>query len=283
MKTSFWVILILAAAAIAQAADLTAEEIMARVAANQERSLEARKNWTYQQSVLTRLNRANGKLAREEDKEYVVAPTPKGFEKNLVRFSGKYERKGEIIQYDKPGHTYKEMDIDGELADEIADDLMSDKSGKDGLSPGMFPLTGNEQHKYSFKLHGKERYRGHDVYKIEFTPRKAGFEEHDTLWAGEALIHEEEFQPVLITSYQAKNVPMVIKVVFGTNIKQLGFKVQYTKIDDGVWFPVSCGGEFSLRAVFFYHRKISIAMNNTGFQKTDVQSRVVDYSPIALK
>jgi hypothetical protein len=82
----------------APAADLTADEIMARVAENQDRSLEARRNWTYRQTVLTRLNRTNGKLAREEDKEYTVVPTPKGFEKDLVRFSGKYEHKGKFVE-----------------------------------------------------------------------------------------------------------------------------------------------------------------------------------------
>jgi hypothetical protein len=283
MKTSLWVLLILGAAVVAQAADITAREIMARVAENQDRSLEARKNWSYQQSVLTRLNRTNGKLAREEDKEYFVAPAPKGVDKKLVRFAGKYERKGRFIEYDKPGYTYKEMDIDGELADELADELMSDKEARDGLSPGMFPLSGNEQKKYDFKLQGTERYRDYDVYKVQFTPKKAGFSDEGgrSMWAGEALIHTTEFQPVLITTYQAKNVPMAVRTLLGTNVRQLGFKVQYKKIDDGVWFPVSCGGEFSLRAVFVYGRNVSISMNNTGFQKTDVQSRVIDYRPIA--
>jgi len=259
------------------ASELSADEIMDRVAANQDKSLAERKNWTYRQTVLTRLNRTNGKLAREEDKEYVVVPTPKGFEKELVRFSGKYEHKGKHVEYDEPGYEYKEMDIDAELSDELADELMSDKSGRDGLSPGLFPLTSKEQKKYDFKLRGRERYRDHEVYRIEFTPKSEG---DDAFWAGEALIDTAEFQPVLITSFQAKPLPIAVKMLLGTNVKHLGFKVQYKKVADGVWFPASCGGEFSLRALFFYGRKISIAMNNSGFQKTDVQSRVVAYDSV---
>ena len=38
------------------------ETIMARVAENQGRAQEARKQWIYQQSVLVRLHRSNGKL-----------------------------------------------------------------------------------------------------------------------------------------------------------------------------------------------------------------------------
>ena len=128
---------------------------------------------------------------------------------------------------------------------------MSDKAGKDGLAPGLFPLSRNEQTKYSFELRGRERYRDHEVYKIEFKPRRAGFNDDDGIWAGEALIDTAEFQPVLITSFQAKSVPVAVKVLLGTNIQHLGFKIQYRKIEEGVWFPVSCGGEIFLSVLSF--------------------------------
>jgi hypothetical protein len=274
-KISF---LLAVSAAVGAGAGLTADEIMARVATNQERSLEARNSWIYRQLVLTRLHRTNGRLAREEEKEFSVAPTQSGFDKKLVRFAGKYDQKGKLIDYDTPGYEYKEMDIDGELADEFADDLVSDKGARDGLSPGLFPLAGAQQKKYTFKLAGRERYKDHDVYKVTFQPKKAGLEEGDAFWGGEVLVDATEFQPVLITTHQARGIPMAVKMLLGTNVKHLGFKVRYKRIEDGVWFPVSCGGEFSLRALFFYGRKISISMINSGFQKTDVQSHVVEGS-----
>jgi hypothetical protein len=42
-----------------------------------------------------------------------------------------------------------------------------------------------------------------------------------------------------------------------------------------VWFPVSYGGEFEVRGLFFYKRKISVAMQNTEFRKTDGKSTLV--------
>ena len=59
---------ILAATAAAQAPDVA--EIMARVAHNQTQSQEARKEYTYHQKQLLRMNRGSGKLAREERREY---------------------------------------------------------------------------------------------------------------------------------------------------------------------------------------------------------------------
>ena len=49
---------------------LTANEIMARVAANQDRSQEARKQYIYRQQIHVALNRTNGKLVRQEDTDY---------------------------------------------------------------------------------------------------------------------------------------------------------------------------------------------------------------------
>ncbi|MEO8595660.1 MAG: hypothetical protein ABI759_20240 [Candidatus Solibacter sp.] len=69
-------------------------------------------------------------------------------------------------------------------------------------------------------------------------------------------------------------IPAAVKVLLGTDIKGLGFNVTYQKFEDGVWFPVSYGGEFEVRAVFFYKRKISVNMTNTGFRRTKVDSSV---------
>ena len=41
-----------------------------------------------------------------------------------------------------------------------------------------------------------------------------------------------------------------------------------------MWFPVSYGGEFEIRAVFFYKRTISVAMVNGDFKRTSVNSSV---------
>jgi len=55
----------------------TAEVIMAKVAANQDRAQQMRSAFVYRQNMLIRFKRGNGKLAREEEREYVVTPTEK--------------------------------------------------------------------------------------------------------------------------------------------------------------------------------------------------------------
>src|SRR4026209_1292216 len=105
-------------AGYALSAGEAAESIMAKEAENQDRAQEMRSAFVYHQSMLLRFKRSNGKLAREEQREDTVAPTGKGFKKDLVHFTGKYEQHGKHIDYDKPGHEYKSLDIDGDLAND---------------------------------------------------------------------------------------------------------------------------------------------------------------------
>jgi hypothetical protein len=63
-------------------------------------------------------------------------------------------------------------------------------------------------------------------------------------------------------------------VLLGTNIKGLGFSVMYERFDEGVWFPVSYGGEFEIRAVFFYKRTIAVNLVNSRFRRANVTSNV---------
>ena len=68
----------------------------------------------------------------------------------------------------------------------------------------------------------------------------------------------------------------------GTNIQHLGFKVNYEKFDEGVWFPVSYGGEFLLKVVFFYKRNIAVAVKNRDFQRTVVSTRLTFDDPLQI-
>ena len=255
------------------------EIIMARVAQNQDRAQELRRAYIYHQSLLIRFKRGNGKLAREEQREYTVTPSEKGFKKDLVNFTGKYERGGKLFEYNEPGFEYKGVDIDGSVANELANDLANDKASRDGITNDLFALTGEKQKKYNFKFEGKEDYRGKEVYRITFKPKKASLFDCDEddggeCWAGEALIDTHEYQPVLVTTWLAKSMPMAVQVLLGTNIKHLGFKVAYQKFAEGLWFPVTYGGEFYVRGVFFYKRTIALSVVNSGFQKSDVTSTV---------
>ena len=120
---------------------------------------------------------------------------------------------------------------------------------------------------------GNEKFHGQPVFRVSFEP-KPHQDSDDSVWKGEALIDAAEYQPVLVTTNMARSLPLAVKILLGTNIKGLGFSVSYQKFADGVWFPVSYGGEFDVRAVFFYKRTISVSMANTDFRQTDVNSNM---------
>lgn len=252
--------------------------IMARVAENQDRAQEQRSAFVYQQSLLIRFKRGNGKVCREELREFTVTPSATGTQKKLTQFRGKYLKDGTMIEYSEPGHTYKDLDLDGELIKDFADDFANDKDSRDGISKEFFPLTGKEQKKYHFDFKGKEVFKNREVFKITFRPQDKSASEQPTSsnsedagsWAGEILVDATEFQPMLVTTRLAHGIPLWVKTLFGTNIQHLGFKVEYDRIEDHLWFPVKYGGEFKLKAVFFYKRTMALALQNSGFQKTQV-------------
>jgi hypothetical protein len=60
---------------------------------------------------------------------------------------------------------------------------------------------------------------------------------------------------------------------------ELGLKVTYKKFDEGLWFPVTYGGEFKLKALFFYSRRVGLSLENSDFQRAVVDS-MVNYSDV---
>jgi hypothetical protein len=272
MKSFFVVLGLLPALACAQ----TAEEIMIKVAENQTRAESARAGFIYRQDVLVRLKRTDGKLAREEDREYTVTPEPDGVRREMVHFAGKYGLDGKEIAFSEPGEHYQHNDIDADLTKSLANNFGSDEKSRDGINQDLFPLTARKQKNYVFKLGGLEKYHGREVFRITFEPRvrKGPDDEHYTPWAGEALIDKNDLTPVLVTTHLAHGVPVLVKTLLGTNLQQIGFKVAYGKFDDNLWFPVNYSGELKVRLLFVYARTISLGLVNSGFQKADVKSSI---------
>ena len=222
------------------AAEPSAETIMARVAENQARSERLRSSFVYQQKVRVRLHDGGGKVVREESREYLVTPTPDGTKKEVTA-SREQARKGKFAG------------MDAEIAESMRDEMINDRESRDGLSRNLFPLTAAEQRKYDFKLAGSEVYRGLPVYRIAFAPKDAS-----GAWKGEALVSRDECEPVWVATEFAHKLPLLVRTALGTNLNGVGFAVRYQKFDNGVWFPVSYGTEFRVRALFFYNRSIVV-------------------------
>ena len=275
MLRVLWLIM-LAPLGVLSAADQPApsvEEIMARVAANQDRAEQVRAEYIYQQHIHVASLRTNGKLAREETADYLVTPTPDGTKKELKHINGRYWHKGKYLEFQ--GEPVPDTGIvDSGIVESFRDDLSNDKS-KDGLGRDLFPLTSGEQKKYLFELTGEEMVAGRKVYRVRFRPR----DKNDLTWAGEALIDAAEFEPVRVYTKLSRRIPFVVRTLLGTDVPGLGFNVQYRRFDEGIWFPVSFGTEFRLHAVFFINRDITVSLENSAFERAKVQSRILEFQP----
>jgi hypothetical protein len=275
MMLRFALILGVAAVAACQQPE-TADTIMAKVAASQEGGSHSPWCSVFQQTVLVRLRHANHKLCREERSEFTVTSCAKGFEKKLTHFAGKYAGKNGMVGYDHPHFKYKGLDLDGDLVSGLADGFTNDPKSRDGIGKDLFPLTPDEQKKYAFNLTGRETLHGRDVFRLSFCPKP---DTEDAPWCGEVLVDAAEFAPVLITTRLAHNLPFLVRTLLGTDLKYLGFSVAYQRAAEAAWLPVSYGGEFEVRAVFFFKRGISVSLANSTFKRVDARSQIV-FGPI---
>jgi len=253
-------------------AQLDLNEILRRVAENQEKAVEARSTIVYIQETRTRLFRTNGKLGREEHRVYTVLPSAQSTDKHLELFEGRYMHKGKTATYSDPDFEHSDTDIDAELVKDMTDDLVNDKKSRDGISPDLFPLTAAEQAHYDFQFAGTQKVGEMEALKLSFKPKKG---EDERPWAGEVLIDPAEYQPIRVTTKLAFQIPLAVKVFLGTNIRQLGFTLTCRKVADGLWFPVSYGTEFHLRVLFGYARTITMSMDNRDFRRASAESTIV--------
>jgi hypothetical protein len=255
-------------------APLAAGAIMERVAANQDRSEALRKQYVYRQHIHILTHKPNGKLLREETADYDVAPTPDGTKKDLKLLTGRYWSKGKYEAFQ--GEPAPEAEsLDGSMIHGFRDDLSNEKT-KDSLGKDLFPLTSEEQKAYDFTLLGREVQQGRSVYHIGFRPK----DKDEITWAGEAYIDAAEFQPVRVFTKLSRRIPFGVRTFLGTDLPGIGFNVVYKRQDDGVWFPATFGTEFRIHALFFINRQVSISLENSGFQHTQVESKIKVVGPV---
>lgn len=249
--------------------------ILGRLADSQERQEAARSAIVYRQETSMKMLRGAGRPVREERRIYTVAPSPQGFSKKLESFEGRYAEGKKMVSYDSPEFRKgKRLDLDGELMESLYNDLVNDGSSRDGISRDAFPLTRDQQRRYSFTLMGRQKVAGVEAYRIGFEPRKDEDWEDSSPWAGEVLVHPEDFQPIRVTTRFSEKIPGWVKVVFGISIKQLGFNVVYRRLNDGLWFPHTFGTEFHLRIFFGYARDVTFSLENSDFRRAAADSTI---------
>jgi len=247
---------------------LTGDEIMARVAANQDKAVELRAHYIYRQHTHATSHKTNGKLMREETDDYDVFPAAHGADRKLLSLSGRYWHKGKYETFDG-----QPVPDEGTLDADLTHDIMNDReqhSTRDGVGSHSFPLTSDKQKDYEFRLIGEETLKGRAVYHVHFEPR----DKHDVDWSGEAFIDKEEFQPVNVFTKLSRKLPFFVRGVLGVDLPGVGFNVQYVRLEQGVWFPETFGTEFEINLFHFYRRTIAMSLKNYDFRKTHVDTKV---------
>jgi len=272
MRKCPWVLaLLLPLAALAQQ-PLTADEIMARVAANQDKAVELRAHYVYKQHAHTASLKTNGKLMREETDDYNVFPTPKGVDRKLVTISGRYWHKGKYLSFNS-----EPIPEAGSVDADLTHDWMHDRdqqTTRDGVQSHLFPLTSENQKDYEFHLIGEETLRGRPVYHIGFEPK----DKNDYDWKGEAFIDKAEFEPVTVFTKLSRKLPFFVRGIMGVDVPGVGFNVTYVRLEEGVWFPETFGTEFQLHLFHVFSRTVTVSLKNSDFEKTHVDTKI-DTSP----
>jgi hypothetical protein len=221
----------------------------------------------------------------EEITDSRISPEQNASQQQLLNLDGRYLHKGQYFHYTtlrnhettEPRNTEAKSekdDLDGidiDLVEGLRKDLADDKS-KDGLDKNLFPLTTEKQHEYLFTLQGRQKMNGRDVYRVGFRPK----DKQDYDWKGEAFIDTQEFEPVVVYTTMSRKLPLAVRTLLGTSLPGLGFSVTYDRQPDGVWFPVSFGTEFRVRVLFFFSRDISMSLENSHFEKTHTDVKILD-------
>jgi hypothetical protein len=262
----------------------TAGSIMALVAANQDRAEANRLHYLYLQHA--KVVSLRGKtIMCEEVTDSRVVPLSSGSNQELLKLDGRVLQKRNYVRYTSSlakhtGKTQKDgdddsisidsEDTDRELVENMRSNLTNDKS-KDGIGVHLFPLTSKSQSDYLFHLIGREHINGRDVFHIDFHPK----DKDDFGWKGDVYIDTTAYQPVVVRTTMARKIPFAVRTLLGTNLPGLGFTVVYAPQPDGVWFPVSFGTEFKLHVLFFFSREILVDAQNSKFEKTHVNSKIV--------
>jgi hypothetical protein len=220
---------------------VTADEIMVRVAVNQDRAEAERNRYVYVQHAHI-ISRKGKTIMCEEVTDSRITPSSSGSHSELLKLDGRLLHKSQYVTYTTPrdkqnkpvsdSDEFNDDDIDRDLVENMRRDLTNDKT-KDGIASRLFPLTSKDQSGYSFQLRGRDRKNGRDVFHITFQPK----DKNDYAWKGDAYIDTADLQPVAVSTSLSRKVPFAVRTLLGTNLPGLGFTVVYAPQQDGVWFP----------------------------------------------
>jgi hypothetical protein len=102
----------------------------------------------------------------------MVIPFATGTEKKLVSFQGEYRKGKQSVTYQEPVRNDQDAGIDGELLQELTEELVNAKTARDGIPHNLSPLRSADLPAYKFTMKGELQYQGRRTYRIAFEPVK---------------------------------------------------------------------------------------------------------------
>jgi hypothetical protein len=251
--------------------DAATLDLMRRVAENVEKPNPLRREFVYTQKTHARLLRTNAKVAREERREYHVLPKEDGVEHKMVAFEGFYEKGKKLLPYDDPEFRQKKLDLDGELIEDFIDDHTADGGSRDGIKLEYFPIRTKDLEFYNFEFVAEQTIENRRAARIRFAPKSKNWQH---LWEGETIIDLEDAFPLRIQTKMARKLPAAVRTLMGTNLKQFGFNVTFTRLEKDLWFPKTFGTEFQIDLFFGYKRVVAMSMESSDFRRTNAASTI---------
>ena len=215
---------------------------MARVAANQAKSVEARKQFVYRQQELVAMHQSNGKMTCKQRREYTVTPMADSIERRLVNPP---EKNGDVgrCNVDLSGSSGENLSIKhGERRRLFQHVAWKDEGWGAARS---FPAYGGRTARLRIQARRHRNVCRAQGLSRDVPPNKRkDASGNQGYWKGEALIDVEEFQPVRVITDLTVGIPLPVRILLGTNVHGIGFTVSYQRLADGVWFPSGFGGSF---------------------------------------
>jgi hypothetical protein len=297
-----------------------AEEVMSRVAVNQDTAQAERAHYVYVQHA--KMTSRRGKTVMcEEITDYRFTPSTNGTDEQLLKVDGRFLKNKNFINYDKllPRDEDKPKDA-GKDADKNESEKKQDKANdkekkndkdKDKDKDPVFDPNSDEtidrdlvenmrwnlihdkskdgiaQHLFPLTTKDQANYVFRMIGRERLNDRDVYHiafrpkKKDDFGWSGDAYIDTTAYQPVLVTTAMARKIPFAVRTLLGTDVPGLGFTIRYAPQPDGVWFPVNFSTEFKIHVLYFFHRQIILDAQNRDFEQTHVTSRIVgDATPV---
>ena len=243
---------------------------MAKVAANQDRSEQARKQYVYRQHIHVVTRKTNGKLMREETTDYQMVPQADKTHRQLEKLTGKYWDKHKYIEFSgepcprhgqprcRPGQGHARRPDRTEVERRIRAEPVS-----------VFDEEAARLHASSWLVVRRSK----DTMPTASALRRPTRAEYD--WAGEAYIDAADFEPIYVYTKLSRKLPFAVQNACWAPTFRASDTACVTKSSRAeCGFRRLTAPSLRLHVLFFLNREMMVSLDNKDFQQTHVETKI---------